>query len=54
MTKEGAPLPVVIPKRKELDETIVFGVAERLGLDRQEMLERLNKQKGRKGHKAKK
>lgn len=54
MTKEGAPLPIVIPKRKELDEFIVFGVAERLGLDRQEMLERLNKQKGRKGHKAKK
>ena len=32
MTKEGSPLPIVIPKRKELDESIVFGVAERLGL----------------------
>ena len=54
MTKEGSPLPIVIPKRKELDESIVFGVAERLGLNRQEMLDRLNKPKGRKGYKTKK
>ena len=44
MTKPGISRPVVIPKRNDLKETIVFNVAKKtLGLSRKEIIARLHK-----------
>lgn len=41
MTKPGMARPIVIPKKRDLKELIVMNAAKALGLNRDEMLERL-------------
>jgi len=41
MTKPGLSRPVVIPRKRDLNEDIVLSIAKTLGLTRKQILERL-------------
>lgn len=45
MTKSGSPRPVVIPRKRDLKEDIVLGIARTIGLTKKEMLDRLEPRK---------
>ena len=45
MVKSGAPRPVVIPRKRDLKEDIVLGIARTLDLTKKQMLDRLGAQK---------
>lgn len=47
MTKPGLTRPVVIPKKNNLKEDIVLSVGKTLGLNRKEILKRLDPGKGK-------
>ena len=50
MTKDGLAQPVIIPRRKNLKEYIVFSVGRTLGLTIEEISERLNSSKKKLNH----
>ena len=43
MTKPGLKRPIVIPKKSNLKEDIVLNIGKTLGLDRRELLKRLDR-----------
>lgn len=45
MTKLGSPRPIVIPRKRDLKEDIVLGIARTLGLTKKQMLDRLGPRK---------
>ncbi len=45
MTKPGLNRPIVIPRKRDLKEDIVLSIAKTLGLNRKDVLERLDKRK---------
>ena len=48
MTKPGLARPIVIPKKRDLKEDIVLGIARTLGLTKKEIKDRLNIQQKKK------
>ncbi len=47
MTKPGLSRPIVIPRKKDLKELVVLNTGKLLGLNRNQILERLTSSKGR-------
>lgn len=52
MAKPGLSRPIVIPRKRDLKEDIVLNIAKTLGLTRKDMLERLDREKGKKAKHA--
>ena len=47
MTRPGMARPIVIPRKRDLKERIVFNIAKTLGLTRNEILDRLRHRRKR-------